>query len=572
MSVLPPQFHRDSLMTRASSHTLGAAAHALGAAAHPLLATAFVLAWAGAPVPALAQEEPEVRVLAVVDYVAGNEVYLAAGTDHGLRVGDTLSVYDGEGDGADLLGVFIIQSATERRSVAAFDGTPFTASRADLMYLGLPAGLAEARATELRREAEAAAGEVDGAVEGPETQSEPTPQTEPRPPIQWNGRFSLDMDALQTTTRWGDSPEEEAKRTFSTPTFRFQARARDLPGGMRLGTSMRLSHRASPDDAVQPVTSLRFYQFDLEKSFETVPLEVHLGRFHNPFDDYSGYWDGLMVHYGEEGLGGGVALGFEPELWNEGVSTDRPKLSGFLDYNARGEGAEYSGALSFHTIRPRIDLPDRTYLGLSQRVRVGNAWIRQRLQVDRSNEGSEWTLTRLQLDASLPLSGGLSAHGGWRRWRGYYPVLPTDGAGPRQDRASVGLSYWAGGGGLSADVSLDRPEMGEESRTVSSSFYLRRTPLLGLGFSATASYWTRGEDSSLFLSPEVRREFGRVEVRGAYRLYDTSTEFGEIHHQSADAALTFPLGRGFSARFQGFVQWGADLTSNRVLASLWKSF
>ena len=114
--------------------------------------------------------------------------------------------------------------------------------------------------------------------------------------------------------------------------------------------------------------------------------------------------------------------------------------------------------------------------------------------------------------------------------------------------------------------------MGEESRTVSSSFYLRRTPLLGLGFSATASYWTRGEDSSLFLSPEVRREFGRVEVRGAYRLYDTSTEFGEIHHQSADAALTFPLGRGFSARFQGFVQWGADLTSNRVLASLWKSF
>ncbi|MCJ7628085.1 MAG: hypothetical protein MUO50_06815 [Longimicrobiales bacterium] len=341
---------------------------------------------------------------------------------------------------------------------------------------------------------------------------------------------------------------------------------------MRLNTSMRLSHRTSPDDAIQPVTSLRFYQLDLEKRFETVPLQLHLGRFHNPFDDYSGYWDGLMIHVGENGLGGGVAVGFEPELWNEGLSTDRPKVSGFLDYNAQGEAAEYSGALSFQTMRPQSDLPARTYLGLSQRVRVGNAWINQRLQVDRSVDGSNWTLTRLQLDASLPLSGGLSAHGGWRRWRPYSPIVLTDEAGPFHDRASVGLSYWAAGGGLSADVSLDRPEGEEEARTVSSSFYIRRTPLLGLGFSGMASYWTRGDYSSIMLSPEVRREFGRVEIRGAYRLYQTSSAFGEIRHRSADMALTLPLGSGFSARFQGFIQWGGDFTSNRVLASLWKSF
>jgi hypothetical protein len=380
------------------------------------------------------------------------------------------------------------------------------------------------------------------------------------------------MDALQTTTRWGDSPEEESKRTFSTPTLRLLARVQELPGGMRLATSMRLSHRTSPDDAVQPVTSLRFYQFDLEKRFEAVPLQLHLGRFHNPFDDYSGYWDGLMVHLGEGGLGGGVALGFEPEIWNEAVTTDRPKVSGFLDYSARGETAEYSGAVSFQAMRPRIDLPDRTYLGLSQRVRLGGAWINQRLQVERSAAGSDWTLTRLQLDASLPLSGGLSAQGGWRRWRASYSVLPTDELGPLHDRASFGLSYWARGGGFSADVALDRPDLGEGSRTVSSSFYLRRTPLLGLGFSGTASYWTRGEASSLILSPEVRRQFGRAEIRGAYRFYETSTGLGSLRHNSADVALTLPLGGGFSARLQGFVQWGADLTSNRLMLSLWKSF
>jgi len=532
----------------------------------------FLLTALGLPSVVLAQGEQEVRVLAVVDYVTGNEVYLSAGTDHGVRVGDTLSAYDGEGGGAESLGIFVIQSANELRSVVEFLGTPFSVSRSDLLYLGLPKALAEARAMEAQEEAEALLPEGNtisaNPGEGPDTIS----PGEPRPPIRLNGRISLDMDALQTTTRWGESPEDEVQRTFSTPTLRLQARVQELPGGMRLGTSMRLSHRTSPDGRVRPSTSARFYQFDLEKRFEAVPLQLHLGRFHNPFDDFSGYWDGMMVHYGEDGLGGGVALGFEPTLWNEGISTDRPKVSGFLDYNARGDAAEYSGAVSFHTLRPRNDLPDRTYLGLSQRLRLGSAWIRQRVQVDQSPTGSDWTLTRLQLDASVPLSGKLSAHGGWRRWRAAIPVLLVDQFGPQHDRANVGLSFWAVGGGFSADFSLDRPEVGEQARTVSSSFYLRRTPLLGLGFSGMASYWTRGENSSVLLSPEVRRSIGAGEIRGGYRFYQMTGDFVENRTHFADMAITFPLGAGVSARLQGFVQWGDNLSSNRILASLWKSF
>ena len=94
-------------------------------------ATALLLASAFGPGPIGAQEEPEIRVLAVVDYVSGNEIYLAAGSDHGLRVGDTLPVYDGEGQGAEFLGVLAIISANERRSVATFAETPFTISRAE---------------------------------------------------------------------------------------------------------------------------------------------------------------------------------------------------------------------------------------------------------------------------------------------------------------------------------------------------------------------------------------------------------------------------------------------------------
>jgi hypothetical protein len=529
--------------------------------------------------PALGQTEPEVRVLTVVDYVTGREVYLSVGTDHGIHEGDTLSVYDGEGEGAELLGVFAIQSANEKRSAAAFVSELFSVMRADLLYLGLPEALADARLADAEEEEARAGGAEIGAGAGAD--EEPVQSAESSGgqaeaavgnPVQVHGRLSLDMDALQTTTRWGASLGEEATRSFSTPTLRLQARARDLPGGFQLGTSFRLSHRTSPNEAIQPATSARFYRFDLEKSFETVPLQLHLGRFHNPFDDYSGYWDGLMVHYGEDGLGGGVAVGFEPELWNEGVSTQRPKVSGFLDYSARSERASYDGAFSFSALRPESGFGERTYVGLTQRVQVGGVWIRQRLQLDRSMVGSDWSLTRLQVDASLPLSEGLSAHGGWRRWRSFYTGLQADDFGPRHDRATLGLSYWSLRGGLSADVSVDRPEQGSQARTVSSSFYLRRSPLLGLGFSGMASYWTKGDLTSLLLSPEVRRSFGRSDVRAGYRFYETAGDFGEDRSHFADLSISFPLGSGLSARLHGGVQWGDRYSSNRILASLWKSF
>ena len=531
------------------------------------------------PATAAGQAEAEVRVLTVVDYVTGSEIYLAAGTEHGMREGDTLSVYDGEGDGAELLGVFAIQSATGRRSVAEIVSAPFSVERSDILYLGIPRTLVEARLQEAGEDQPGtvpldepqAAVPADSALRQPPTTDSPATE-DPRPPVQLQGRLSVDMDALETTTRWGSEFEEEAKRSYSTPTLRLQARARELPGGLRLGTSMRLSHRTSPDGSIQPTTSLRFYQFDLEKTFETVPLQLHLGRFHNPYDDYSGYWDGLMVHYGEDGLGGGVALGFEPELWNEGVSTQRPKVSGFLDYSAGGEAAEYEGAFSFSALRPESGQNERTYVGLTQRLRLGGAWIRQRLQLDRSVDGADWSMTRFQLDASIPLTEGLSAHGGWRRWRPFHAGLPIDPLGTRQDRASLGLSYWNLAGGLSADVSFDRPEGGEEARTVSSSFFVRKSPLLGLGFSGNASYWTRGDVTSLLLSPEIRRGFGRTEVRGGYRFYETSGGFGENRTHFADLSLSFPLGGGISGRLHGFVQWGDSYSSNRILASLWKSF
>jgi hypothetical protein len=328
----------------------------------------------------------------------------------------------------------------------------------------------------------------------------------------------------------------------------------------------------SSDSIVQPVTSTRIYQLDLEKRFQRVPLELHLGRFSSPFDDFSGFWDGLLLRVGPEALGAGVAVGFEPRWSNEGLGTDRPKVSGFLDFDVGGETLDYSGSVTFLGIRPRDGLPDRTALGLSQRVRVGGAWLRQRLEVDRDPSGSEWNLTRIQLDGSLALVGGLEAFGGWRRWR-YVPLWTQDAPlGPLENRGRIGLSYWGRVGGGSIDLSVDRPEEGAGGRALSGSLYLTRTFLPGLGVGGSASRWSRGEDVSLFLAPEVRLSMGRAALRGAYRFYRTTTRSGEITTHFGDASLTLPMGGGTYLRLQASTQWGGDLSSNRLFASIWKGF
>ena len=390
-----------------------------------------------------------------MDYVAGVDIYLAAGTDHGPRLSDTLQVFDGEGSGADLLGLLYIISATPKRSVANVVGEAFSVERGASLYLGIPSE----RLREIeQRDSAAAIPRNQPETVGAEPEQEPDP---PPPPINIHGRVSLDFNALRTTTRWGEGPDAQGERSFNTPTFRLQARAQNLPGGFKLGTGIRLAHRMSTDSIVRPVTSTRLYQLDLEKSFDRIPLELHLGRFYNPFEEFSGFWDGMLFRLGPRAFGAGVAIGFEPKLSNEGFSSQRPKVSGFVDFDARGETMGYSGSISFLGIRPQDGFPERTMVGLSQRIRIGQAWIHNRIQADRDPAGSDWNITRIQVDGSLNLGGGLSGFAGWRRWRAVPLWEEAAVLGPQEDRGHFGLSYWGTGGGGSVDLSVSRPEEGE---------------------------------------------------------------------------------------------------------------
>lgn len=537
------------------------------------LCSGLLAAFATLPVRGSAQQTAEVRVVAVVDYVAGLDIYLTVGTDGGVRPSDTLRVYDGEGSAAELLGRISILSATATRSVGNLHGDRFALERGDTLYLGVPAErLARASASDSLPPRGVAARQAGAEVEaGVPPVREEQPER-PAGPTAIHGRVSLDFEALRSTTRWGEGPDEELERSFNTPTLRLQARARHLPGGLELSTGMRLAHRTSPESVVQPETSARIYELDLEKRFETLPLEMHLGRFYNRFEELSGYWDGLLVRVGPESLGAGVAVGYEPERANEGFSSDRPKLSGFVDFSVRRQALAYDGSVSFLGIRPSDALPDRTALGISQSLRVGGLWIHQRLQVDQDPEGSGWSVTRLQMDGSLPLQGGLGTFAGWRRWRSFPLWEGGTALGPRIDSGYAGLSWFGGVGGASLEVSLQRPQEGDSGRTFSGSAFLNRTLLRGIRLGGHASHWSGGDDSSLLLSPEIRTSVGTVEFRGAYRFYATSAVVEEITTHSGDLGLTLPLGAGAFLRLQGTGRWGGGLSSTRLFASVWKAF
>ena len=213
-----------------------------------------------------------------------------------------------------------------------------------------------------------------------------------------------------------------------------------------------------------------------------------------------------------------------------------------------------------------------TALGLSQSLRIGAIWVHQRVQVDQDPGDSQWTVSRLQLDGSLPIQGGLSTFAGWRRWRSVPLWEGATALGPRVDRGYVGLSWFGGIGGGSVDLALQRPEEGDPGRTVSASLFLNRALVGGIRLGAHGSHWASGEENTLLLSPELRTSLGDLDIRGAYRFYRTSSVTQEITTHFGDLGFSVPLGVGVFFRLQGSGQWGGDLSSTRLFASLWKAF
>jgi len=486
-----------------------------------------------------------------VEYLAGGNLYLQAGIEHGVHTGDTLLVY--REPGAALLGAFVVLSATADRSVVTFVGDPFPVTRGTALYLVVSTSTEVAPTEALRQ-----------------------PRRDVRIPLssgpRASGRLSFDVAAQQSTTRWLAEEPMEVSRQFVTPTVSLRTAVSDLPGGMRLDANIRAAYRYSAPLVVDPAPSVRFYQASIGKRFSRAPLQFQAGRFFNVFDPHGGYLDGLLVRVGRDRVGAGATIGFEPVRGNESFSTELPKYSAFADASFGSTGLRYATQLSFHDIQARNGFVNRTYVGRSQRLAWKRFSLSQDLQMDRTIGSGSWTMTRLRVRGALPLAGPLTLSGRYASDRPFDPLVGDTLPFPIQERIGVGLSYVSRGAWIGVDVTRNQGATIERSHTYSASLNVPHTPLAGIGVSGSASYVNQPSFHSLQWSAGLSRSIGGLYARAAYLRYFTESSTRRFDSQAADVSLVAPLNRSVRLSLVARTQWGDNLLAQSLNIGLWTSF
>jgi hypothetical protein len=364
------------------------------------------------------------------------------------------------------------------------------------------------------------------------------------------------------------------ERQFATPALGLRLTATHLPGDLKFTTNLKGSYRYSSADLVQPSQSIRIYQVGLEKSFDGVPIQFQIGRFYNRFETFSGYWDGLLLHYGERGLGMGAIAGFQPERANEGPNSTLPKYSVFVDFNQAGQTTRYYANISFHQVLPRDDSPNRTFVGWSQRLTVGAVRLGSDLQVDHDTESASWSVARLHANATVPLVQGLSLRARYALDRplSQFSLIALDRISFKRQQGNAGISYWARGGSFNLDVTANRFNENDITYTYSASFNLSRTPLAGLGLFGAASYWTVTSTKAANLYAGLNRSFGVVQARASYQLYRTESTNNILLAHTGEAGLMFPISQRVFWTLQARLQRGKHQTANSIFVNLWTNF
>ncbi|KPK07506.1 MAG: hypothetical protein AMS20_02645 [Gemmatimonas sp. SG8_28] len=512
----------------------------------------ILLAAAGSAVPGTLRAQ-ETRRRAVVEEIAGENIYLSVGVEASVATGDTLLIYrDREGP---YLGALRVVASSSTRSVTVVVGEAFPVTRGVALWF------------EASGAVEPGASAFGGAGDARRTQR--TGRGGPTA----HGRLSLDFNGLQSTTRWLSNEWQETERWFATPGVGFRMTVTDLPGGLTFRASSRGLYRYSDPGIVEPDLAVHVYEMALTKAFTGVPVTVMAGRFASPYEFYSGYWDGGLLRIGGRTIGIGVTAGLQPRRADQAPSGDLPKYTVFADLALTGRGARYSTDLSYHRVLPRDEaLFDRTFVGWSQSLRIGRLNLTSDVQADRDPEADEWRLSRLQGTGSLTLTRGVQLRGRYDRSRPYFLFRTTSLLPFARERISGGIGYYGARTAVNADVGMGRFEDGEWNMTYAASISVRQTAVFGLGLHASGSYWTQTAGNVVRATAGLTKAIGRGEIRGSYELSRSELYGPTVTSHAGVLGITAPLGARVYASFQARVQRGEHLRSNGLYASLWTSF
>ncbi len=472
--------------------------------------------------PALAQTTDfEVSV----EYIAGQNIYIGVGNETGLVRRDTVDVFRD----SNLLGRLRIISITSRRAVTTFVGERFPVDFSDRFTIRFNTAKAQAEQLKLTGptntgtkanpdEAIDRATPVRTSILADATTTNRRSSTNR---LRASGRVSFNTQSLRTLTDAREEGLPRSRTSFSSTTASVRTSVDRLPRGLKANIHFRAAYRKSSTATTLAPQSIRVYKASIEKRFSSKPISFEIGRFYSIHEDFSGYWDGAIVRYGPRRMGAGVAFGFEPSLSNEGFDTNLPKYSVFADFRARGRGMRYDADISFHEIRGQNQYSKHDYIGIQQSIRA--TWVRvsQDLQVNRNPETSSWMITRFQTNASIPIAKQIRLTGRFLVRRPYYVWRTQNFMSTRRDRISVGANSTVGSGVAGLRVTSNRYEGQDPYTTYSSFLNLSKTRLAGIGFTSSASYWTRNDTRAVSANAGISKLVGRLFLRARYRYYRT---------------------------------------------------
>jgi hypothetical protein len=519
--------------------------------------TAMLLGLAG---PALAQTtEPGTRRVAVsIDYVSTDGLYLGVGSDGGAAVGDTIPVF-ADSIAGEALGRIVLLSVTRRRSVARpLEATSLEAGRTVFLEIPVVAG--------------APSTSVVAAAPTPVVPRSAAPSADAGARL--TGRSSFDLAVRETRTSWSGDLSGESVRRFATPTTRLSLVASNLPGGLMIRANVRAAYRYDEITAGPPPLSVRAYELAVSRELDAVPVQILLGRFANPYESYSAYWDGVAIRVGfEAGPGIGVVAGFEPHLQDEGFSTTLPKLTAFADYAVRAGAWRYDTDVSLHFMRPGSTL-DLAFAGWSQRASLGPLDLSQRLRLHQGDD-RRWSVADARMRAVLRVAEPFRLRASYGRLSTAIPLgVPTADTlmitpAPMREEASAGIELGGPRGGVWADVGGTRRE--GWGRGISLSTGVRwawRSSRVGLG----AQRWSGGGTRTLSAAPTFEMIRGSLSWRTSYRLYRADTAFGSTVTHTVGSEVGFALARKLHLTVGGERQWGERLTGTRLHLGVWRAF
>lgn len=499
-----------------------------------------------------AQEEGR----AVISQVAGQHLYLDLAQLYELRAEDTLALEDG----AAVEHLLLVVAGDSTRAVVTFADEPFPLTRGATISFTIRRG--------------------PGADPGPPVAAAvpaALPRTTGRRPVRVNGRVLLSVDGLRTQTTGLGSDPEVIERDFATPVAAVRLQATHLPGGLEFDANVRASHRYSTGDLVQPETLVRFYQLSLAKQFNAIPLSFRLGRFYNPYEYFSGYWDGGLLYFGRSSIGGGVVAGFEPKLANDGFQSSHPKATVFLQARGQNRRVGYRTDLSFNTVFTQDTTPAHNFVGWALDTYLGRTSFSTSLQVDDNPDGDKPIVTRLLGRLAVPAGRHLIFRGNVSR-RQPYQLGPATGVIPyRRDRAGGGLTVLGGGVSFNADVTWNQQEGLSSLMSYAGGVYAPRA-VAEIGFSISGSYWSAGGESGgagekgLALSGRLNRRFGKLDTGLGYQYYASEILGREDVSHLFDLSLTLPLSRSTRASLRARTRKGDRLSSGGIFASIWWAF